>query len=345
MINAKGASYKLNGADAIGFFIGEQFGVMNGAEVRPVKGSLRDAAASGYLSLRERLESEKKIEDNKLRVDYVFDSPSQAGDILLGTTGGGPEKWVNEDTHMSIREVRKQDKSMAVKISHVAKILILAIGIAVLFVGCGKRMDWDENSHSTIAVPGVDLLSLSEAGEYVNPNYADALYYKSYREGFEGTYRGSFGSCTACSKRKAALDMSREVWTYSFKGYIAMDGVSSLIYNVGYLCSIPHKVVRGLFCMDGVVCYIGALFKLALGAVCAAVGVVAQTVVGVIFHPFETIANLTIGVVGFDFTGTQRAMGLSYTKYIFHTNLIATLVDLIWGAIIYPLLQTVLFWL
>lgn len=220
-------------------------------------------------------------------------------------------------------------------------IKVLGVVVMLAFMGCGKRIESD----FTIAVPGVDLLSLSEAGGYIDPNYADALYYKSYRAAFEVANRCDLGSCTACSKRKAALDMSREVWTYSFKGYIAMDGVSSLIYNVGYLCSIPHKVVRGLFCMDGVVCYIGALFKLALGAVCAAVGIVTQTVVGVIFHPFETLANLTIGVVGFDFTGTQRAMGLSYTKYIFHTNLIATLIDLIWGAIVYPLLQTILFWL
>lgn len=227
-------------------------------------------------------------------------------------------------------------------------VLMAVMAIAVIVVaGCGKRMDWDENSHSTIAVPGVDLLGLSEADEYIDPNYADALYYQSYCKAFgtQGTGRCDLGSCTACSKRKAALDMSREVWTYSFKGYVAMDGVSSLIYNVGYLCSIPHKVVRGVFCMDGVVCYVGALFKLAISSVCAVVGVVTQTVVGTICHPLETVANLTIGLVSFDFTGTQKAMGLTYGKYIFHTNIIATLFDLIWGAIIYPLLQTFLFWM
>ena len=97
--------------------------------------------------------------------------------------------------------------------------------------------------------------------------------------------------------------------------------------------------------MDGVVCYVGALFKLALGAVCAAVGVVTQTVVGIIFHPFETIANLTVGLVSIDIDGSDESHGLTYTKYIFYTNIIATLWDLIWGAIIYPLLQTFLFWL
>lgn len=216
---------------------------------------------------------------------------------------------------------------------------------SLLFAGCGKRMEWEEDYHSTIAVPGVDLLSITEAGEYVNPNYADALYYQSYRKGFGmGAGSSDLGMTTACSKRKAALNMSREVWTYSFKGYVAMDGVSSLIYNVGYLCSVPHKIVRGLFCMDGVFCYIGALFKLALSSVCAALGIVTQTVVGTICHPLETLSNLTVGILCIDIDG-ESAVGLTYTKYIFHTNIIASLIDLVWGAIIYPLLQTFLFWL
>lgn len=228
-----------------------------------------------------------------------------------------------------------------------ASSLALMTLATTLVVGCGKRMEWDENSHGTIAVPGVSLLSITEAGEYVNPNYADALYYESYRKGFGtmGTYHADLGSDTACSKRKAALDMSREVWSYSFKGYVSMDGVSSLIYNTGYICSVPHKIIRGLFCMDGLICYMGALFKLALGTVCATIGIVTQTVVGAICHPFETLANLTVGVIGFDIFEDNSCMGLTYAKYIFHTNIIASLWDLIWGAIVYPLLQTFLFWL
>ena len=228
-----------------------------------------------------------------------------------------------------------------------SKLMIIGAVIASVFLaGCGKRMEWDEEVHDTIAIPGVTLLGIEEADQYVNPNYADALYYESYRKGFGtmGTYRCDLGHDTACSKRKAAIDMSREVWSYSFKGYVSMDGVSSLLYNVGYLFSAPHKLIRGLFCMDGVVCYIGAVFNLLLGIVCAIFGIVAQTLVGFLCHPFETLANLTIGLFG-EIFGENSYSGLTYTKYILHTNIIATLWDLVWGSILYPLLQAVLFWL
>lgn len=224
--------------------------------------------------------------------------------------------------------------------------LCVCIVFGSLFSGCGKRRDWNENSHPTITILGADFELLGVSSSGIDPNYADALYYDSYHKGFNSETHAhpDLGGETACSKRKAALDLSREIWTYSFKSYVALDGVSGLIYNVGYLCSVPHKIVRGLFCMDGVICYIGALVKLGIGSVCAAVGIVAAPIVGTLFHPLETLSNLTIGLLCIDIDG-EYSLGLTYTKYVFNTNIIASLIDLVWGAIIYPLLQTILFWL
>lgn len=245
---------------------------------------------------------------------------------------------------MRMNTRRRKDR---VKQMNGKTIVACAFGAALLVTGCGKRMNWDDDDHSLIPIVSAHIGSIwgtSENSDYINPNYADALYYESYRKSFGNDWK-MLGENTACSKRKAALEMSREIWTYSIKSYVSLDGVSGFIYNVGYICSVPHKIVRGFFCMDGVVCYAGALFKLALGTVAATVGLVAAPVINTLCHPCETLANLTVGAVFLDLDNTHKALGMNYGKYIFNTNLIATLWDLIWGAIVWPLLQTFLFWL
>ena len=101
---------------------------------------------------------------------------------------------------------------------------------------------------------------------------------------------------SACSKRKAALMMGRCVFSYKFANYISFDGVSALIYNVAYICSIPRKALTGLRCSDGLFGYIHDLIVLAIGFVCAVIGVFLSTILGLLCHPFETLANLFVGV-------------------------------------------------
>lgn len=345
MINAKGASYKLNGADAIGFFIGGQFGVLNGAEVRPVKDSLKEAVAEKYFRLRKELERAKKIEGGKLKVDYVFDSPSEAGAVVLGTTGGGPEKWINEDTHVSIREERKQNESMAIKISYAGKMLIAVLGMAISLLcgGCGKGQEWHSGSQYLVDFGSDDtflsILDFLGGGTHISLNYTDALYYDSYRDSYGGYHRPGSPS-DACGMRIDAVMMARQVWTYSFKNYTHFDGVSSFIYNVGYICSVPHKILRGLRTMDGVFCYAGAIIKLAFGTVAATVGLVVGPVMGSLSHPFSTLANLTAGFIPMNYSQTFDSLG----QYLWYTNILASLWDLVWGAILAPLLQTFIFW-
>ena len=143
---------------------------------------------------------------------------------------------------------------------------------------------------------------------------------------------------SACSKRKAALMMGRCVFNYKWKNYIHFDGVSAMIYNVAYICSIPRKALTGLRCSDGIFGWALDLRSLAIGFVLAVIGFFVSTILGVICHPFETLANLLVGIYWGD--GFEAMKG-----YAWNTNFFASLWDLVWGAIIYPLWQAVVFWL
>ena len=140
---------------------------------------------------------------------------------------------------------------------------------------------------------------------------------------------------SAWAKRKAALVMGRCEFMYDFNNYINFDGVSSLIYNVSYLFSVPHKALTGLRCSDGIFGWAFDLGRLAVGAVLSIIGIPCATVVGAVCHPVETLANV-LGVAYF---------GRGWWIYFSHTNIVASLWDLLWGGVVYPLWQALVFWL
>lgn len=140
---------------------------------------------------------------------------------------------------------------------------------------------------------------------------------------------------SAWAKRKAALVMGRCELLYDFNNYYYFDGVSGLIYNVSYFFSVPHKALRCLRCSDGLVGWIMDVLKLLFGAILAVIGMVLATVFNTVCHPIETLANIC-GIAYFN-TG--------WWTYFAHTNIFASLWDLIWGGVIYPLWQALTFWL
>lgn len=141
---------------------------------------------------------------------------------------------------------------------------------------------------------------------------------------------------SAWFKRLHALAMARGFLTYQFRTYIYYDGISGLLYNTAYLASAPNKVLSCLKCSDGVLGYVCDMFKLLFGILLSIVGLVAAPLVGLLCHPIETLANLTVGVFYF---------GPGWWTYVTHTNIFASLWDLIWGGMIYPLWQALTFWL
>lgn len=169
-------------------------------------------------------------------------------------------------------------------------------------------------------------LSIKECGERWRTGWSDSKEEPSlYATGDFIDY--------AFWKRKFALVVARCGLSYQFGNYIYLDGVSGLIYNVAYVFSIPRKLLTYWQCADGVFGYLNGVFTVLWGGVCAIVGCILAPVINTVCHPFETLANLTVGVAYMDHW---------FTCFI-RTNLIASLWDLIWGAIVYPLVKAVLF--
>ena len=73
------------------------------------------------------------------------------------------------------------------------------------------------------------------------------------------------------------------------------------------------------------------------------VGIVAAPVINTVCHPIETLANLTVGVLPLQLWELEEVD--SYIGYVFRTNILYSLWDLIWGGVIYPLWQALTFWL
>lgn len=180
------------------------------------------------------------------------------------------------------------------------------------------------NPSATRGMSGKEMAEKWRSGEFANAQHDyDEVYVSNTFEDY------------AFSKRTAALVVARCGFTYQFGNYYHLDGVSGLIYNVAYFFSIPRKLLTYGKCADGISGYAYGVAQLLFGGVCSIVGCVAATAVNTICHPLETLSNLLVGVGYFD----------HWLTCVANTNLIASLWDLIWGGIIYPLFKAIVFWM
>ena len=140
---------------------------------------------------------------------------------------------------------------------------------------------------------------------------------------------------TAWAKRKAALLHARCKLTYSWGTWLELDGISSIIYNVTYIFSAPCKILKTLRCSDGILGWLKDVVSIFICVVLAFMGLFVETVLGIVVHPIETLANIC-GIMNF---------GEGWFNYFIHTNIITSLWDLFWGGVIYPLWQALVFWL
>jgi predicted GIY-YIG superfamily endonuclease len=85
-----------NGTDAKGYVTSEGFVVLKGSKVSMTINS-NTFAKSGYLHLKEKLVLEKIIVDGELMQDYLFNSPTAAADVVLGSYVSGLEYWRNKE--------------------------------------------------------------------------------------------------------------------------------------------------------------------------------------------------------------------------------------------------------
>jgi len=226
-----------------------------------------------------------------------------------------------------------------------------ATACALLLTGCGDSNLGEECDKAMNAQQGLMRMFSNQVRTYqvigadidIRFNAEDELYYQCYHKFYtEPAMVPGLTGDFAFAKRKAALNMSREVFCYSFKNYILLDGVSGIIYNASYIMQVPHKLLRGLRSMDGIFRYATAVVKLAAGTVCAIVGLVASPVINTICHPFETLSNLSVGVVS---ACVDMNCPISWLEYVARTNILYSLWDLIWGAIVYPIVQAAIFFM
>lgn len=230
--------------------------------------------------------------------------------------------------------------------------IVLATATMLLCAGCAK----EDNTPATYWITDAKRLAGSSSGNEfgngvaVTLNKADTMFERWLRKNKSDNlkYRNEAISDevgfvawneyidSAYQKRVHALLMGRCLYTYTFKNYIGFDGVSGLIYNTAYVFSIPRKILTGFLTSEGAIEYLWNTTKLLVGGVFAVVGIPCSFVVNSICHPWETLANLTVGVLYF---------GEGWGTYVANTNIIVSLWDLVWGAILYPLFQALIFFM
>jgi len=238
------------------------------------------------------------------------------------------------------------------------KAIVFAV-LATVVVGCGNDKESLEavkaanGEHSRFAnvsfyptIRGADAFLLQHLHENKGKLSSDSLYellsetrYMGKEDVLKNPWLAKEFIDTAYAKRKTALIMGRSFFSYKFANYFYLDGVSGFTYNLSYIFSIPRKAFLKLRYADSILDFLIGLFVLVLGFVFSVVGLVFSTILGFICHPLESLSNLLIGVAYFGEGGFQ-----AWKIYVWHTNLLASLWDIVWGAIIYPLWQAVVFW-
>lgn len=240
--------------------------------------------------------------------------------------------------------------------------VVMVAALTTMAVGCGNENDVS----SARALDGKDV-RLQNLSIVLSFNTCDNLFFEKIRdydhekdeivssdsllavysnwrsmernERLEHPWLASEFFDSAYTKRKTALLMGRCVFSYKFDNYVRFDGISAMIYNVAYIFSAPRKALTALRSSDGITGYIGDMVVLGIGIVLAIIGFFVSTFLGLVCHPLETLSNLLIGIAYFGDGGFA-----AWKAYVLHTNLFASLWDLVWGAMIYPLWQAVMFW-
>lgn len=166
-------------------------------------------------------------------------------------------------------------------------------------------------------------------------------------------FRNYHYSNSAFTKRKAALELSRMQYSYKWFNYqpypeswpslkfllaFQLDGVSNVIYNASYLCNIPKKVQISCHLRNSIVDVVYLIW----GGLSALFMLPLSFLIGTICHPWETLANLTVGII-FIPPDSISVFSWDYWRlwwdYVCNTNILTSLWDLLYHGIIHPLIE------
>ncbi len=218
-----------------------------------------------------------------------------------------------------------------------------------------RSTDLDEVvSHQLIAfdLDTYETLSPSER-LYLSPEEQQKLFYARNKHALNYYYYNS-----AFAKRKIALVLSRTQYSYKWFNYqpypeslpalkfllaFQLDGVSNVIYNASYLTNIPKKVLISCNLKYSII----DVIYLFWGGLSALFMLPISFLIGTICHPWETLANLTAGII-FIPPNSISVFSWDYWRlwwdYVCNTNVIASFWDLLYHGIFLPLREFIRCW-
>lgn len=126
--------------------------------------------------------------------------------------------------------------------------------------------------------------------------------------------------------------------SWNFLVAMRMDAYSNFNYNLGALCLVPRKIIISPRVSTSFFGWIGNIIVVLFDACLALVMLFVGPIIGMICHPFESLANITIGLLYIPEHGFVQ-----YKEYILHVNLVASL----WATLKllgWIVVRTVLFW-
>lgn len=217
------------------------------------------------------------------------------------------------------------------------KKLIAAVNIMIFVLtsfflaGCGKEAETQgAQFHSPSCV--TDLNVKTTQADRILLNISPSRIFLAIRQEAQGIRDMDSAFC----KRRAAMELSTYLYTYKLLNYdsdglswnflIAMrlDALSNLNYNLSFLFGVPWRIIVSprvsISFFDWIGNIIVILFDFFLGVFMIVVG----PFIGFICHPFESLANLTIGFAYIPQYGWEQ-----YKFYVSNVNLIASVWDLI----------------
>ena len=141
---------------------------------------------------------------------------------------------------------------------------------------------------------GCRCIPLWEKAVNGKDSYSADQYYASY-------YGWSFHPTG--DKRQDALHLVERKIAYSFTDEdgklvcVDFDGVSNILYNLGYLLLGVKKILLAPLYSTGPFDWLFNLLKVLFGMLASLIMLVVGTVVGILCHPIDTFLNLTIYIL------------------------------------------------
>ena len=156
---------------------------------------------------------------------------------------------------------------------------------------------------------------------------------------------------SAFCKRKASGELAVYLYNYKLLNYdisgdlswnflvaMRLDAYSNFNYNLGALCLVPRKIIISPRVSTSFFGWIGNIIVVLFDACLALVMLFVGPIIGMICHPFESLANIIAGVLYIPEYGFEQ-----YKGYILNVNFVASVWDTL-KLLFYVVLHTLFFW-